>query len=197
MLRTPLKDGTTRVISPLAKALLALGVTPNAMTVIGAFGSWIASLYFFGVGQFFLGTLVVTFFVLSDLFDGTMARLSGRSGTKLGALLDSTLDRITDAVLIAAIIFWARENEPSLVIPLILALVSGFLISYIKARAEALSISCEVGIAERAERLIVILVSTGLFGLGVELALAIGIWLLVVINAITVAQRFHAVLKNA
>jgi CDP-diacylglycerol--glycerol-3-phosphate 3-phosphatidyltransferase len=197
MLRTPLKDGTTRVISPLAKALLAIGVTANAMTVVGAFGSWLASLYFFSSGQFFLGTLVVTFFVLSDLFDGTMARLSGRSGTRLGALLDSTLDRITDAIMIVAIFFWAKGNEPSLLIPLLLALASGFLISYIKARAEALSIPCDVGIAERAERLIVILVSTGLFGLGVDQALALGIWLLVVINLITVVQRFYTVLKNA
>ena len=197
MLRIPLKSGVTRAILPLARLMVRVGITANAITVVGAIGSWIASLYFFSKGNFFFGTLVIAFFLLSDLFDGTIARLTGSNGTRFGALLDSTLDRISDAVVIIALILWSVEEEGSWLIPLIVSLVLGFMISYIKARAEGLGISCEVGVAERAERLIVLLTSTGLYGLGVSSAMDIGLWFLVIINAITVVQRFYVVMRDA
>lgn len=197
MLRIPLKSGVTRLITPLARAMVRLGMTANAITVIGALGSWIASIVFFTQGHFFIGTLVIAFFLLSDLFDGTIARLTGSNGTRFGALLDSTLDRISDAMIFVALILWSIEREESWVLPLLLSLLLGFLISYIKARAESLAIACEVGLAERAERLIVLLTSTGLYGLGVDSAMIIGLWLLVLINVITVGQRFAVVIKEA
>ena len=193
MLRVPLKSGVTRLITPLARGMVAMGLTANAITVVGAIGSWLSSLYFFSQGDFFVGTLVIAFFLLSDLFDGTIARMTHSQGSRFGALLDSTLDRVSDAVIIIALLIWAVDREPNWHLPLYLALLTGFLISYIKARAEALDISCEVGIAERAERLIVLLTSTGLFGLGVESAMVIGLWFLTVINVITVFQRFRVV----
>jgi CDP-diacylglycerol--glycerol-3-phosphate 3-phosphatidyltransferase len=188
----------------MAKAALKLGITANAVTIAGAIGSWAASLYFFTAGKFFVGTLVITVLVLSDLFDGTMARLSGDQPSKFGALLDSTLDRVTDAILLISLLLWALSDLAQLknssatldrlILLILIALLSGFLISYIKAKAESLDIACEVGIAERSERLIVLLVATGLYGLGVGLALEIGLWILVLINLITVFQRsFHVV----
>ena len=204
MLRIPLKSAVTDLITPMAKAALKLGITANAVTIAGAIGSWAASLYFFTAGKFFVGTLVITVLVLSDLFDGTMARLSGDQPSKFGALLDSTLDRVTDAILLISLLLWALSDLAQLknssatldrlILLILIALLTGFLISYIKAKAESLDITCEVGIAERSERLIVLLVATGLYGLGVGLALEIGLWILVLINLITVFQRsFHVV----
>jgi len=174
-----------------------VGITANGITVVGAMGSWIASFFFFTNGNFFIGTLVIAFFLLSDLFDGTIARVTGSDGTRFGALLDSTLDRISDAVVIIALIFWSVENERDWLVPLGASLVLGFMISYIKARAEGLGIACEVGVAERAERLIVLLTATGLYGLGLTTAMDIGLWFLVFINAVTVAQRFFVVMRDA
>ena len=197
MLRIPLKSGVSRLITPLARLMMRVGITANGITVVGAIGSWVASFLFFTNGNFFVGTLVIALFLLSDLFDGTIARLSGSNGTRFGALLDSTLDRISDAVVIIALIFWSVENERDWLVPLIASLLLGFLISYIKARAEGLGIPCEVGVAERAERLIVLLTATGLYGLGVTTAMDVGLWFLVAINAVTVAQRFYVVMRDA
>lgn len=197
MLRIPLKSGVTTLITPIARGMIRAGMSANAITVVGAIGSWIASLYFFTRGNFFIGTLVIAFFLLSDLFDGTIARLTSSSGSRFGALLDSTLDRISDAMIFVALILWSVDNQKNWLLPLTLALVSGFLISYIKAKAESLSIACEVGIAERAERLIILLTSTGLYGLGVDSAVIVGLWFLVFLNLVTVLQRFYLVLRSA
>jgi len=205
MLRVPLKDGVTRLITPLSRSLLRAGISPNAMTLAGALGTWISALFFFPRGDLFIGTLVVTVFLLSDLFDGTMARLDGSKGSRFGALLDSTLDRISDAIVIFALMIWAESEDFSaqknlvdanLTIALLaIALLTGFLISYIRARAEALAISCDVGVAERPERLIVLLVGTGFYGLGVMAALPLALVLLVSINVVTVIQRIIVVYR--
>lgn len=205
MLRVPLKDGVTRLITPLSRSLLRAGISPNAMTLAGALGTWISALFFFPRGDLFVGTLVVTVFLLSDLFDGTMARLDGSKGSRFGALLDSTLDRISDAIVIFALMIWAEsENfsaqknliDANLTIALLaISLLTGFLISYIRARAEALAISCDVGVAERPERLIVLLVGTGFYGLGVMAALPLALVLLVSINVLTVIQRIIVVYR--
>lgn len=205
MLRVPLKDGVTRLITPLARFLLRAGISPNAMTVAGAVGTWLSALYFFPRGYFFVGTLVVTIFLLSDLFDGTMARLDGSKGSRFGALLDSTLDRISDSLIIIALIIWAESanfnadenffDSGQTVALLLIALLSGFLISYVRAKAEGLGISCDVGIAERPERLIVLLVGTGFYGLGVMSALPVALLLLLCINVMTVIQRVVVVYR--
>lgn len=205
MLRVPLKDGVTRLITPLARFLLRVGISPNAMTIAGAVGTWLSALYFFPRGYFFVGTLVVTLFLLSDLFDGTMARLDGSKGSRFGALLDSTLDRISDSLIIIALIIWAESanfnadenffDSGQTVVLLLIALLSGFLISYVRARAEGLGISCDVGIAERPERLIVLLVGTGFYGLGVMSALPVALLLLLCINVMTVIQRVVVVYR--
>jgi CDP-diacylglycerol--glycerol-3-phosphate 3-phosphatidyltransferase len=198
MIANRFKAPVTAFITPICKGMLAIGITANGLTVIGALGSVISSLYFFSHGDFFIGTLVVSLFALSDLFDGTLARLSEQGSTKWGALIDSTLDRITDAAICAGILVYAyNENKESLTVYLALAaLVTGSLIPYIRARAESLGIDCSVGIAERAERLIALLVGTGIYGLGVEWALDLTLGVIVILGVITIFQRMIVVARS-
>jgi CDP-diacylglycerol--glycerol-3-phosphate 3-phosphatidyltransferase len=172
-------------------------VSANAISFVGGLGASASALYFFSKGQFSIGVLAVTFFALFDLFDGTVARLSTKGVSKWGAALDSTLDRVSDsAILIGGLIF-VQNNNSDLSLFFLIAIVSGFLVSYIKARAEALSIKCEGGIAERTERLLIILASYGLYDLGVSNALAYGIYLLCLLSVITVFQRLLIVYRGA
>jgi CDP-diacylglycerol--glycerol-3-phosphate 3-phosphatidyltransferase len=198
MIANRLKAPVTLAITPLCRFLLRVGVTPNVLTVFGALGTVMAALYFFPNGQFFVGTLVVSLFALSDLFDGTLARLSESGSTKWGALIDSTLDRLTDASICAGILiyFYQEQGNSFTVLMSLIVLITGSLIPYIRARAESLGIDCSVGIAERAERLIVLLVATGLYGLGVSAAIDIGLSLLSVLGVITIAQRLRVVARN-
>ncbi len=189
MLSDSLKPVVTRAINPIARGALAIGVTANAVTFIGALGLITSALYFYPKGEFFVGTLVISFFALSDLFDGAMARISRKGVSAWGGFIDSTIDRITDsAILVGLIIFLASEND-SLTAVVLGSLVLGSLVSYIRAKAESMQIQCTGGIAERTERLIVTLTSIGLDGLGVPYALTIGIWILLVLAFVTVIQR--------
>ena len=187
----------TALITPSCRFLLRIGITANWLTFIGALGSSISALYFFSKGDFFLGTILVSLFALSDLFDGTMARLSEQGTTKWGALIDSTLDRVTDAAIYAGVISYAISSDnTNLALLALLALITGALIPYIRAKAESLGIACSVGIAERAERLIIILTATGLYGLGVNIALAGGLLLVNIIGLITIVQRLLVVARS-
>jgi CDP-diacylglycerol--glycerol-3-phosphate 3-phosphatidyltransferase len=172
-----------------------MGISANAMTVIGSLGTFVASIYFFAYGKFFVGTIVITLVVLTDLLDGTLARLSPRGASAWGALLDSTLDRLGDSVILGSLLYWLIAQSDSLVPVALVALISGGLVSYVKARAESLNISCNGGLAERTERLIILLVATGLHGLGVSYILAIGLWILAIVSTITVAQRLLIVYR--
>ncbi len=186
----------TVLISPLCRTLLRLGVTPNAVTIFGAVGSSVSAIYFFSQGSFFVGTLIIALFVLSDLLDGTMARLSKSGSTAWGAVIDSTLDRVTDAAIFFGIVLYAYDASRHEILWLAgLALVVGGLIPYIRAKAESLGIDCSVGFAERAERLIIVLVSTGLYGLGIEVALVIGLLILCLLGLVTVVQRLLVVAR--
>jgi CDP-diacylglycerol--glycerol-3-phosphate 3-phosphatidyltransferase len=189
MLSDSLKPAVTRAINPIARGAVAVGVTPNAVTFIGAIGLVSSALYFYPKGDFFIGTLVISFFALSDLFDGAMARISHKGVSAWGGFLDSTIDRITDsAILVGLTLFLVKESDP-LTAVVIGSLVFGSLVSYIRAKAESMQIQCSGGIAERTERLIVTLTSIGLDGLDVPYALTIGIWLLLILAVVTVIQR--------
>ena len=165
------------------------------MTAVGAVGSITSALVLFGSGHYFAGTLVTLFFILFDLLDGTMARLSACGGSTWGALLDSSLDRMSDAAVLCAIIYELHRANDRLIWVLLVALVSSNLVSYIKARAESLNIECNGGFAERTERLVILLLATGLHGLGVSYALAVGIWLLAFAATFTVMQRLSIVYR--
>lgn len=193
MIQRRFKAPVTAFITPICRALLRIGLSANAITVIGAAGATFSSIYFFARGEFFLGTLLVSLFALSDLLDGTMARISKTDGTRWGALLDSTLDRVSDAAIAIGIWIYLFDEGSDLHLVAIAALFLGSLIPYIRAKAESLGIECSVGFAERPERLIILLVGTGLFGLGLDFALGLSLWLLVFISLITVIQRMKVV----
>jgi len=189
MISDVLKPAVTRIISPVARFLLRIGLTPNSVTAIGAFCVVVSAIYFFPRGDFFVGTLVITFFMLSDLFDGAMARISSRGASKWGGFLDSTVDRISDSAILFAVSIYLIEKNDDLSIIYLFAIVTGLLIPYIRAKAESMSIQCSGGIAERTERAIIVLVGTGFHGLGVSYSLAISAWLLAILGIITTCQR--------
>ncbi|HUD36236.1 MAG TPA: CDP-alcohol phosphatidyltransferase family protein [Streptosporangiaceae bacterium] len=189
-----LRPGLGRLLTPVGKALARTPVTPNMLTVLGAVGMAAGALTLFPTGHLFAGCMVCTGFVLTDMLDGTLARIQGSTG-KFGAFLDSTLDRIGDASVFGGIAIWLATggHDRLLAGVALFCLVAGLLVSYAKARAEGLGIKCDVGIAERAERLIIGLVAIGLAGLGVPYVLSIGLWILAVLSAITFGQRVYAV----
>ena len=195
MLQRSLRDPVAKLIAPLVKILIKLRISANLISTIGGVGSTISALYFFPKGEFFTGVLWVAGFVIFDLFDGAVARSSNKGVSKWGAVLDSTLDRLSDAAIFIGALLFFIENDDPLVPLIIIAAVAAFMVSYIKARAESLNIVCDGGIAERSERLIIALVAYGLHGLEVEYAMAIGIWVLVLLSMITIAQRMLIVYK--
>lgn len=180
----------SRVVDPIAKRLLALGLSPDAVTYVGAAATSVAALWFFPRGQFIPGVIIIAIFALSDLLDGTMARMSGRAGP-WGNYLDSTLDRVADgAVFGGVLIYFAVHGETWPTAAAWVCLVGGFTISYAKARAESVGATANVGIAERAERLIVILLAAFITGFGVTWMLPVATAVLALLTLITIAQRF-------
>ncbi|MBI3429905.1 MAG: CDP-alcohol phosphatidyltransferase family protein [Actinobacteria bacterium] len=197
MISDIVKPAVTRVITPAAKGLLRLGLTPNIVTILGSSGVVVSSFYFYVDSRFFLGSLVVSVFALSDLFDGTMARISEAGSSPWGGFLDSTLDRITDSSIIIALLIGLNKTQDRLIPVVLVALVTGMLVPYIRAKAESLDIECSGGLAERTERLTIALLFTGLHGLQVPYSLAIGMWLLAILGTVTVIQRILIVRSAA
>lgn len=190
----------TRLITPLARLFLRMGLSPDAMTIIGTVGVCFGALFFFPRHEFVWGTVWITVFVLADLFDGTMARLSGRT-SQWGAFLDSTLDRFGDAAVFGGLMlaYMGRVEHTLTAWFAFGCLVFGFVTSYSRARAEGIGLSAaNTGIAERADRLVVALVTTflvGLFGLP-DQVLTVVLGLLALASAITVGQRMNAVRRE-
>jgi len=198
MLNLRVRPALCHVVEPVADALLRLKVHPDALTIAGTVGVVLGALLLFARGLFLAGTVVVALCVLTDLLDGAMARKGGTAGP-FGAWLDSTCDRVADAAIFSGLVLWltgAGEDRVLAAVALF-CLVAGSVVSYAKARAEGLGLTCNVGLAERAERVIVVLVATGLTGLGVDLALTVGLWLLAVATAVTVVQRLVEVRRQA
>jgi CDP-diacylglycerol---glycerol-3-phosphate 3-phosphatidyltransferase len=191
-----LRPALSRVLTPAGELLARTPVTPNAITVTGTLGMTAGALALFPTGHLFAGTMVCTFFVLADMLDGALARVKGTSG-RFGAFLDSTLDRVADAAVFGGLVLWFMlgGHDRLLAGVALFCLVSGTLVSYAKARAEGLGLRCDVGLAERTERLLIGLVATGLSGLGVPYILPAGLWLLAVASAVTFGQRVLAVYR--
>jgi CDP-diacylglycerol--glycerol-3-phosphate 3-phosphatidyltransferase len=189
MLSARLKPAVTRVITPVASLALRMGITPNAVTWTGAIAVVASAMYFYPKGQFFIGTVVICIMALSDLFDGTMARISQKGSSKWGGFLDSTIDRITDSAILVGVSIYLINNDDPLAIVVMVTLVTGMLVPYIRAKAESFAIQCSGGIAERTERLIISLAAIGFDGLGIPYVLSFGMWLLAILGAYTVVQR--------
>lgn len=191
MLNRYARAAVTRILTPVARLLLRLGISPDFVTILGTLGVCLGALVFFPRGQLLVGVLVITAFVFSDTIDGIMARELGHS-SKWGAFLDSTLDRIGDAAIFSGLTIWYFQGgDDRLKAWLALAcLVLGSVVSYARARAEGLGMRADVGIAERADRLVAALVTTGLVGLGLpEIVLTVVLGLLAVASFVTILQR--------
>ena len=179
-----------RLVEPCARGLLRLGLTPDAVTIIGALGTSLAAVLGVARGHFLISTFVIIVLSSSDLLDGTMARMRGTAGP-WGAFLDSTLDRVTDFALIGSIAYYFAFTSPHRVLSVLALASSGLalLTSYIRARAESVGASCTVGLIERAERLTIIQVSLVIASCGFPEVFGGTIPLLFIASAITVVQR--------
>jgi CDP-diacylglycerol---glycerol-3-phosphate 3-phosphatidyltransferase len=188
-----------QVFTPVARFFLRLGVSPDSVTIVGTVGLCAGALIFFPRGDFLVGVLVCTAFVFSDLVDGLMARLSGQSSS-WGAFLDSTLDRFGDAAIFAGLAMYyvgPGDSEPLAALA-VYCLVLGSITSYARARAEALGMQAKVGIAERADRLVAILLMTGLADIfDVLLLIPVTLAALAVASTVTVVQRVMLVRSQA
>jgi CDP-diacylglycerol--glycerol-3-phosphate 3-phosphatidyltransferase len=189
----------TGLFSPLARFLLRVGVSPDAVTVVGTAGVVLGALILYPLGQLWWGSLLIAVFALSDVVDGIMAREQGRSGP-WGNFLDSTLDRLADGAIFAGVAIWFFTGGENVAIAIssLACLVLGMVVSYARAKAESLGFYANVGIAERAERLISVLLVTGLTGLGLPpVVLLVTLVILAAATAITVVQRMAAVREQA
>lgn len=179
------------VVEPVARFMIRLGATPNQLTVVSAVLTIGVALILIPSGHLVLAAVLTGLFAAFDMIDGTVARMQG-GGTKYGATLDATCDRITDGALFAAITWWlvyTYDAPQSLVAASLVCLVASQVISYVKARGEASGFTMVGGLIERPERLIISLVGLGLTGFGVPYAIDIALWILAVGSAYTVVQR--------
>ena len=202
-LRQPWK----RIIEPIARLLVRLGVSANAVTIAGALGTVIAGIATGITGWLLPGAVVLTVLVIFDSLDGSVAALT-TGGTKFGAFLDSTLDRIADwAVLVGVIIYFVREIIASRGVPdytawvgagcALFAVMTSFVTSYARARAESVGFEAKNGIATRSDRLTIILVGMAISGgTGNGLWLAAAMALLAALGAVTVWQRIAEVRRQ-
>jgi CDP-diacylglycerol--glycerol-3-phosphate 3-phosphatidyltransferase len=194
ILNTSARAVFSHVINPVARFLLRIGVTPNAVTVAGTVGVLFGALVFGARGYLVAGALIVTFFALTDALDGTMARMRGGSD-KFGALLDSSMDRIADAAVFGAVIYYLyrQDNPYNGLIAAVICLAAGQVVSYVKARAQSLDLDADVGIAERLERLIIVGIGGLISGFGAAWGLPAALWFLALLSVVTVFQRLiHA-----
>jgi CDP-diacylglycerol--glycerol-3-phosphate 3-phosphatidyltransferase len=197
------RDFWTKLWSPVAHLLIKLGVTPNMVTFVGTLGVSAAALVFFPRGELLIGVLVITAFVFSDLMDGYMARLTGKT-SKFGAFWDSTLDRIGDGAIFGGLaLYFAGDHYDGdygyLYLCLTLwCLVMGSVTSYARARAESLGMDAKGGLAERSDRLVSILVMTGLGALlDLPILMYVTLWALAAASTYTVVFRVVKVYRQA
>jgi len=183
------KQGLSRAFDPVARGLLRARITPDMVTVAGSLGAVAAAVVFATRGRLVIATFVITACALLDVLDGAMARARGHS-TRFGALLDSTMDRVVDGAVFGCLAYWlGTTGERATAAAALLCLVLGQLVSYVKARAEGLGLSADVGIAERFERLVIIGLGGLAYGVHIPYALPVALWLLVVLSLLTVGQR--------
>ena len=192
-----LRPFLAKVLKAPAQLLLRMGIHPNAVTIFGAVGVIASALFFFPQGgiMLFWGVIACTVFSMTDMLDGTMARLSGKT-SRLGAFLDSLLDRIADAAIFGAVVWAFHAEDEATALAALVCMAMGTFVPYARARAEGLGIEAKVGIAERGDRLVIGGIATAAVGLGAPLwILTWTFWLLAIAAAITVGQRTWAVVR--
>ena len=190
------RSAVAGLIDPVARLLLRMGLSPDAVTWFGGIGVTVGAIVLIAPGHLLLGAAVCLTIGLSDLLDGTMARLSNRVGS-WGGFLDSTLDRVADAALLGAIAwhFAASGADVWALSAALIALGSAEVTSYIRAKAEAMGASCRIGLVERTER--TGLIYGGLLLSGIHpLILPITMVILAAGSAATVVQRIAHVRRQ-
>lgn len=186
------------IIEPIARVLHKVGITPNAVTVFGTMLAIGFALWLIPTGHHFAAAVLIGLTVATDMVDGTMARMRG-GGTRFGATLDATCDRLSDGAIFGAFVVWFGLQDPVNTIMMcvcLVILVASQVTSYVKARAEASGIKVVGGLIERPERLIISLVAVGLSGLGIPHILAWGLWILAAGSLFTVIQRLVVVARS-
>jgi len=186
-----------RIFDAPARALLRMGVSPNAVTVTGTLGVIAGAFVFALTGRFILGTVIITLSAFTDLIDGAMARARGTDHGKFGAFLDSTCDRIADGAIFGAAAYWlAVHGRHWGACAALVSLVAGVAVSYAKARAEGLGMTANVGLVERAERLVGIGIGGLLTGFGVTYGIDVVLVILAVASIVTLFQRMATVYQQ-
>ncbi len=184
------RDEARRAISnyvetPVALLMGRMGLTPNLVTIIGLLIAVVAA-YLIGVGLWWAGGLVALFAGIFDMFDGALARMTGRA-SDFGALLDSTIDRVSEAVVLLGVLAYYVTNDNDIGALLVYAaLVGSIMVSYMRARSEGLGIECKVGVMQRPERV-------ALTGLGLIVAHWIPVVMLIALGLITALTVYTAV----
>ena len=184
------KESVRGILAPVVRLAIALHLTPNTITVIGLIITIVASALVAG-GWLLVGAAVLTAGSLLDAVDGALARAQG-GGTAFGGFLDSTLDRASEAILFVGIATWflLALDEPMLpVLAVLVAMTASFLVSYARARAEAMGLDATVGLAQRTERLVLAIAGVALAGLGFTSLLIATVVLIAALSVATVIQR--------
>ena len=180
------KERLRGVADPVARLLLQARVRPNQLTVLGLGVSMLAGNAFFQ-GRFRVAAALLAVAGLFDFFDGSLARLAGRESA-FGAFLDSVVDRYSDLiVLLGIVLFYERAGQAAEVFFTMATLVGTIMVSYTKARAQSIGVSCEIGLMERPERMIV-LIAGGVFHLLTPAVIALAI-----LTNLTALQRIFYV----
>ena len=184
------KEGARAMLAPIVRLAQRMGVTANTVTVAG-FLIVVAAAVLVGSGNLLAGAIVLVGGSLLDAVDGALARATG-GGTAFGSFLDSTLDRAAEAILFGGIVAYYLRSSIDPLGPVLLALAAlsgSFLVSYTRARAEGIGASASVGLAQRTERLVLIVAGIGLAGLGFEIGLISAIGIVAALSAATTIQR--------
>jgi CDP-diacylglycerol--glycerol-3-phosphate 3-phosphatidyltransferase len=167
--------------------LIESRLTPNAISLTG-FALCVVAAVLLWQDEVLLGGIAFVVGSVCDTLDGRYSRMSGK-GSQFGAFLDSTLDRIEEGVVLAAVAFlFSRDGEDGAVVAVVIAVLASLMVSYTRARAEALGVECKVGIADRAVRVVILSAGLILTGLGLDV-LEISVYVLAALSVITVLQR--------
>ena len=195
MISARMKPSVVRVITPFCRILLRVGISADFMTLIGTLIVVIGSFTLIVNGKFLAAIVIIGLALLTDLLDGTMARISEKGPTVWGNFLDSTLDRIADGAILVSLALYLHNQQDSLFTVVLLTLPLSALVPYTRAKAESLGIECKGGFAERTERLLILGLAGVLDLFGIEWGIGLGVWSLLILSSITVLQRMEIVRK--
>lgn len=191
-----LTNGFLKAIEPLAKVLIRLGIHPHAITLTGLLVSLLAA-NFYRLGSFVYAGFLVILAGICDVLDGHLARETNKM-SKYGALIDSTIDRYSEMFMFLGLAMYYHKNGSYLPLVIILAMTGSILVSYTRARAEGLGIQCKVGIMQRQQRIIFLIVGTFLAAIPHigNLIMAITVWFIAIMTNFTVIQRIVHIRKE-